>query len=469
MAEPRKFDLNMDEVLEDWKTSDALREVIANALDEQALTETDEVEIFEDDEGKWHIRDYGRGINHQHLIQDEDEEKKNNPDKVIGKFGVGLKDALATFHRQGVGVKIHSSHETIEIGMESKRDFEDTQTLHGLVYEPQKEIQGTDIVLESVSQKDIDDAKENFLKFTDEELLEETKFGEVYKSPDDDNSRIYISGLKVAEEENFLFSYNIDNTTKKVREALNRERSNVGRSAYSSRVKDILKECESQKVAETLIDDFQNFSKGTTHDEVNWKPIRLHAVKLLNSQENVVFATVEEQKQNADLVDHAQRDNYRIVDVPETIRDEIREIQDSDGDPIKDLDEYELEFVESHEYEWVDASDLSEEERQNWELREEILDLLEDKADIEEIKISETIRKVGGIERVKGVYEPGKKRIVIKRSVLTDLRDFAGTLLHETAHAVNPRAEDITREFELTLTDLLGQITENSLTSDQKR
>lgn len=463
MTQPRKFDLNMDEVLEDWDVSDALREIIANALDEQALTDTKEVEIFEDEEGNWHIRDYGRGLNHRHLIQDEDEEKKNNPDKVIGKFGVGLKDALATFYRQDVEVAIYSSQETIEIGMESKRDFADTETLHGLVYEPQKDLKGTEIVLQGVTDEDIEKAKNNFLKFTDEILLEKTKFGEVYQSPEDEKSKIYISGLKVAEEENFLFSYNIDNTTKKVREALNRERSNVGRSAYSSRVKDILKECESQKVAEALIEDFQNFSKGSTHDEVNWKPIRLHAVKLLNSQDDVVFATVEEQKENADLIDHAQSDNYRIVDVPETIRDEIKDIQDSEGEPIKDLDDYELEFVESHEYEWVNESELTDEELKNWKLRDDILNLLEDKPEVNEIRISETIRKVGGIEKVQGVYEHQERRIVIKRSILSNLRDFAGTLLHESAHAVNPRAEDLTRDFELTLTDLLGQISKSSL------
>jgi hypothetical protein len=49
----RKFDLNMEEVLEAWGVANATREVIANALDEQALTDTEEVEIYEDDEGRW--------------------------------------------------------------------------------------------------------------------------------------------------------------------------------------------------------------------------------------------------------------------------------------------------------------------------------------------------------------------------------------------------------------------------------
>lgn len=34
----RQFDLNIERVLEHWTVAHALREVIANALDEQALT-----------------------------------------------------------------------------------------------------------------------------------------------------------------------------------------------------------------------------------------------------------------------------------------------------------------------------------------------------------------------------------------------------------------------------------------------
>jgi hypothetical protein len=45
----RYFDLNIQRVLEHWTVSEALREIIANALDEQALTNTAEPEIFESD------------------------------------------------------------------------------------------------------------------------------------------------------------------------------------------------------------------------------------------------------------------------------------------------------------------------------------------------------------------------------------------------------------------------------------
>src|ERR1700733_7351852 len=95
----REFDLNIERMLENWTVAHALREVIANALDEQALTGTSEPQIFRDAGGRWHIRDWGRGLRYEHLTQNENKEKLAYPDKVVGKFGVGLKDALAKFDR----------------------------------------------------------------------------------------------------------------------------------------------------------------------------------------------------------------------------------------------------------------------------------------------------------------------------------------------------------------------------------
>lgn len=89
----RYLDLNIEKVLESWSNADAIREIIANALDEKQLTKTKDIEIFKDAESKWHIVDFGRGFQSKHLTQNENPEKQNAKN-LIGKFGVGLKDAL---------------------------------------------------------------------------------------------------------------------------------------------------------------------------------------------------------------------------------------------------------------------------------------------------------------------------------------------------------------------------------------
>lgn len=47
----KKFDLNIEKVLEDWEIFHGLREVIANAIDEQLLTKTDDIRILKDRKG----------------------------------------------------------------------------------------------------------------------------------------------------------------------------------------------------------------------------------------------------------------------------------------------------------------------------------------------------------------------------------------------------------------------------------
>ena len=54
-------------------------------------------------------------------------------------------------------------------------------------------------------------------------------------------------------------------------------------------------------------------------------------------------------------------------------------------------------------------------------------------------------RETSGNEAL-GVWEPSIKRIVIKREQLTKIELYAGTLLHEAAHALSG-AGDVSREF----------------------
>src|SRR4051812_34746627 len=121
------------------------------------------------------------------------------------------------------------------------------------------------------------------IEFSKETLLETTAYGQVFTKTK--MARIYITGLRVAEEERFLFSYNITATTKAIRKALNRERTNVGRTAYADRIKAILLACTTTQVARLLVEDLKQFERGTLHDELTWLDVQVHACKLLNAAE----------------------------------------------------------------------------------------------------------------------------------------------------------------------------------------
>src|SRR5688572_8172 len=116
----RLFDLNIEEVLDNWEVAHALREIISNALDEQFLSGTADITITKIGPDSWSIRDFGRGLRIEHFTLNENQEKLGAASGVIGKFGVGLKDALATFHRRGVDVRILSPHGTFSLAQKDK-------------------------------------------------------------------------------------------------------------------------------------------------------------------------------------------------------------------------------------------------------------------------------------------------------------------------------------------------------------
>ena len=49
----KKFDLNIDQMLENWDACHAIREIIANALDEWVLTGSQGISILRDSQGQW--------------------------------------------------------------------------------------------------------------------------------------------------------------------------------------------------------------------------------------------------------------------------------------------------------------------------------------------------------------------------------------------------------------------------------
>ncbi|MEO0219359.1 MAG: ATP-binding protein [candidate division WOR-3 bacterium] len=466
MAEIKKFDLNIEKILEDWEVCHAIREIIANAIDEQILTKTKDIDIFKDSEGRWHIRDYGRGIHDKHLTQKENDEKRRNPN-VIGKFGIGLKDALATFDRNGVRVYIKSKYGDITLGKSEKHEFEDIVTLHAYISPPSDpNFIGTEFILEGVSDEDISKAKKFFLRFSGEVVIEKTKYGDVLAKKDS-ISRIYINGLKVAEEENFLFSYNITSLNSAIRKALNRERSNVGRSAYSERVKSILLSCKSEKVAKQLVKDLKNYKTGKMHDELNWMDVQERAVKILNTSGRVVFLTPDEIELHSMMVDEARRGGYEIIPIPRNLKERIHGQVDIAGNPIRDLNQFYKEYSTSFEFKFVDPKDLTPLEKKIFGKTDEILNLVGGKPkEVKEIVISETMRKeLTSFVEAEGLWEPETGRIIIKRSALRSIEDYASTLLHEVAHAISGKG-DVDRDFEIELSRLLGVIVSKVLTID---
>jgi len=458
----RQFDLNIEKILENWETYHAIREIIANALDEQFLTSTKDVEITKQG-NSWLIRDFGRGLKYTNLTQNENQEKLSNP-KVIGKFGIGLKDALATFDRKEIKVLIKSKFGNITLNKTAKKGFADIITLHANISEPaDPNLVGTEFIIDGVTDDDISKAKNLFLKFTGEQVLESTKAGDVVNKVGS-IGKIYINGVKVAEEENFLFSYNVTQLTTAIKKSLNRERTNVGRTAYTDSVKKILLSCKSSDVAKILADDLQNINYGTQHDELSWIDVQEHSVKILNQNEKVLFVSSTDMMLHPDMIEEAKASGHQIISIPENLKDKIKGGTDLSGKPIIDISQFTTTYNDSFSFDFVAIENLTPKEREVYNLTNDILNLIDGKPRIvRDIKISTTMRKDFFSEgETVGVWFPNTGSIIILRKMLNSLKDFAGTLIHEAIHAKSGMG-DISRNFEHELTVAIGQVCEKAL------
>lgn len=447
------FDLNIEEVLEDWEVSHAIREIIANALDEQIISKTPDITILKDSQGDWHIRDFGRGLSIEHFTLNENEEKLSYSSGIIGKFGVGLKDALATFHRRGVAVIIRSSHGIYRLREAQKHSFDDIVTLHVEYEDAPGDFQGTEFTLRGVTDSDMSRAKSQFVKFSDEDVLETTPFGQILHKKGD-AGRVYITGVFASEEPNFLFSYNITSLTGAMKKRLNRERLNVGRTTYAERVKMILKNANSAVVQDLLADQVSRRARGDQCDEMQWIEISQIALNLLHERQLTVFVT-EQDLSHPDVIGNMQLDGYEIVLVNDLQKGKLDEQISSGASDVRTLETYVEEYNESFQYKFIEPQNLTSQEKHVFDLTPKLLALVGiTGGTTPRVRISETMRVTS--DDTEGVWDSAQQALIIKRSRLASPLAYASALLHEAAHAMTGTV-DVTREFEQVLTQYLGQ------------
>ncbi len=447
------FDLNIESILDHWEVSHALREIIANALDEAILSGTADVQITKDGSDKWHVRDFGRGLRIEHFTMNENVEKVRTTTGIIGKFGVGLKDALATLHRRGLDVSIHSKFGLFRLAEHSKHNFDGIVTLHIICEPGDPSFIGTDFTFERLSDQDVAKSKSYFLKFSNESELENTTYGAVLVSTHG-NSRVYINGVLANIEPNFLFSYNITSLTESMRKELNRERVNIGRSVYTDRVKSILRSCRSAQVLEALANQLAERDEGSQCDELQWLDIRQLAINILHKNSKVTFLTHKEVTKAPEMIQKIQADGYQVVLIDDAEKSKVVQQEQQGGPAVRTLENYFEEYRQTFQYQFVTAQNLSEHERSILNLAPEIANLINVSADrLPRVLISETMR----LDRTDtaGAWDPEIKAIVIHRDQLASIKSFAGTLLHEIAHALSGHS-DATVDFELVLTSYMG-------------
>jgi hypothetical protein len=240
---PKYFDLNIGKVLEHLETEDSLKEIISNGLDEHILSKSKrDIKIYKNDNNKWCIRDYGRGIKSSNFKFDINNDKQDNHD-IIGMYGYGLKDAIGNLFHKDIKFKICTKSYIFTTIMRPKEDFPDEETLHmeiikNTTYEINK---GTEFVFDNLTLENITKAKEKFMKFLNPKILFELNDYKIFKL--NSFQSIFVNGVEVHKNTGFHFSYDIK-SSEDIKRCFNRDRKQLDLQSLKPHIIKVLKKID---------------------------------------------------------------------------------------------------------------------------------------------------------------------------------------------------------------------------------
>lgn len=210
----------------DWTIEDAIREIIANALDASKKLDI-----------SWNggiatVRDYGKGFKATGLLIGESTKTASD----IGQFGEGLKVGAMVLLRNGQRIVAESLGKRYVFTMESS--IVGTPVLTIAISASTPFGKGTRVTF-TCSEAELDSAKQRFLKLSPRPMFE--------KDILDHAGAIYVQGL-LTDTVDSILGYNLHS-----KECMNRDRTTTNRDTVEREIGKLLKHCKSHDAIEKVI------------------------------------------------------------------------------------------------------------------------------------------------------------------------------------------------------------------------
>jgi hypothetical protein len=429
------IDLNIGEnYLNDWGVYYAIREIVANALDEQKYGD---IKIEEKLELEYIIRDFGSGLGIEHFImRGSDKIAKND---VIGKFGVGLKDALGVLSNNGIEVEIKTAKYMFKVQMKEKSEITKIKTLHVFVFEnDEADFRGTEFTLRNCRREYIEQAKNEFLMYREPKLriLESTLYGDILEK-ENTIAEIFVNGMKISNDKNLAFSYNIKNISISLKKAINRDRKYVSRDAYREDIKTIIENCKDIYVLDAFEKQLKRTYKDESYSEIKWNTVLVNVTnyilkKYINSYVRFIGnIDIQSNKELYDLL--CKSKDTEIICVSQKIRDDIEKYK---KDIIKD--DLFIEDLPILKDMFINFEDLSEDQRR---VIQESVNIIKDIDFIKNDFVVASIANIKVSRIVVGSIMDEDDGIVIPLSSLTDVETCTVKIINVLASLGNNSTE----------------------------
>ncbi len=193
--------------------------------------------------------------------------------------------------------------------------------------------------------------------------------------------------------------------------------------------------------------------KGGGHDEMNWIDVQMYVIEQLSRINNkLLFVTGEEAVNRRMEISDAQDDGYQVFIIPDKLKEKATSIRS-----VTTIGKYNQKKNASFSGDSIDISALTSAEQDVYNKMPEILAFMGGLPGVvSNIKISEELYSDEQKTQTIGLWDAKKGIIWIRRSQLSSVEAFAGTLIHECTHAES-RQGDVSRGFEEALTLNLGR------------
>lgn len=421
MAEQKKLTIEK-EYCSTWVVSDAIREVIQNALD----TKTG-VSITPNGEG-WEVRDGGIGVKLSDFLLGRS--SKQDDAGVIGQFGEGLKIACLVLARNSRVIVVEALGKKYKFSFQYDKEW-DSQLLT-IDIETSSLASGTLVTIEC-STEEMEAARSLFLRFTPQEVLESipARKGEVLAC----GGSIYVNGLLVTQIDS-LFGYNLLD-----KDLVNRDRSAVGYEAVKEGIATVLSHIGDkdliQTIISTAIDDKSRerqyaaeFSVRFTPRQIKWR----QAVKELYGDKICLSSG------NAQVDMRAMEKHYVVLNLPWSLLHSMGRLFPNAREIVRDRRRI------------IPMNKLSAEEKMFYQKAKDLADEIAREAFLTIYPLRVFVDNENSYET--GYYADGIIGICYKTIKNQDLSGAVRTILHEYAHGTSGEY-DSTRGFENALCDII--------------
>lgn len=245
MSEQRRLPIEPS-YCENWTITDALREIIQNAVDTGTKVNFD----MSDDGNFCTISDSGAGIKLADFLIGRT--SKRHDKETIGQFGEGAPVGCLVLARSGRKVSFSALGKVYKFTIQFDPAW-DASLLTIDIEESPIHI-GTAVTVEC-SDDEIEKAKNLFLAFSPKEVLDKVESGSILR----DAGKVYVHGLMVSTADS-VFGYNFNNKS-----LVNRDRNVVGHWELINEISKILADVSDREVITTLLEEGEG--NETNHTE----------------------------------------------------------------------------------------------------------------------------------------------------------------------------------------------------------